>query len=136
VSLLRCDSGVQSVSGFFYGAGLTYQKCFTAYDPLTCAEVPPSGVVGPIAEGALEAEEPVDESAAGRTVAVVLPGLKEGAWQLFVPGHGWHVCLGRGTVTESATCRMNVCTETPNYTTIGAAAIGGDCYHTCYHVQT
>ena len=135
MSLMRCDGGVQSVSGFFYRAGLTYQKCFTAYDPLTCAEVPASGVVGPIAEGALMADEPADESTAGRTFAVVLPNLKEGAWQLFVPENGLHFCLGRGTVTETATCRMNVCTQTPNYITIGAVAPGGDCYHTCYHVQ-
>jgi len=69
-----------------------------------------------------------------RHVAIVRPELREGAWPLFVTGHGWHYCTGRGAVTEAGTCRMNVCTDTAHFITLGAGLSGDDCYHTCYHV--
>ena len=130
--MTRCDSGVRQSTGFFFQGAVTYESCYAGLDPNTCVDLPDGVLEGPVAEGALVADEPA-EPPARRTFAVTLPALKEGAWQLFVTGHGWHYCTGRGTVTDSATCRVNVCVETPNFITIGAAAPGGDCYHTCYH---
>ena len=131
-SVTRCDGAVRKSSGFFAQSLTTYESCYADYDPSTCADQPDGTLEGPMTEGALTAEEPVDELR--RHFAIVLPELREGAWPLFVTEHGWHYCTGRGTVTEAGTCRMNVCTQTPNFITIGTGLSGDDCYHTCYYV--
>ena len=132
-SVTRCDGAIRRASGFFFQGLTTYEACYTDLDPNACVDQPDGVLEGPVAEGALEAEQP-DDLTDRRTFAVILPGLREGAWQLSVLEHGVHYCIGRGTVTESNTCRVNVCTETPHFVTIGPAVPGGFCYHTCYHI--
>lgn len=121
-------------SDFFFKNGLTYRDCYTDLEPGACPSLPAASLNVRVDNGTLSANEaPVPPA---RSYAIVVPGLMDGGYRLDVgtsetPEYVY--CTGRGTVTDTASCRMNDCDETTSsFVTVGPAEVGHDCYHTCF----
>ena len=121
--------------GFFCHGQLTYQECYTDLEPDVCVGLPASSLATSVRDGPLIAQPPPIPFA--RSFAVILPELREGAYQLRVgeldPVDVY--CTGRGVVLGPAVCEINACgLSTPNFvtTTAAPATSGQFCYHTCY----
>jgi len=135
-SLTGCGFDLPNPSDYFYDASnLTYQQCYSGLDEEDCLTTPTWGnaeVTIPIACGAVVGDE-LGGLPVTRSYAVRVDDTTQGAYLLTVDLSFDYYCTGRGVVAGDL-CVVNGCgVTTPDYITVGPAAEGVFCYHTCYN---
>ena len=134
-SLTGCGFDIPNLSDYFYDTNdnLTFQQCYSGLDEEGCLTTPTWGIAEvtlPINCGAIVGDELGGPLA--RSYAVSIDGTTQGAYRLTVDA-SFQYCTGRGVVAGGV-CVVNGCgVATPDYVTVGPAAEGVFCYHTCYN---